>query len=71
MIAYRNVVLQVGGSFAGYMFTHVDKKKNEKADALSRFGSLREIPPQGVFLDILISHREDPERDRDQSTTHP
>ena len=42
MAAYRRLVDQVGGHFAGMELEHVDRRKNEAADALSRFGSRRD-----------------------------
>ena len=55
MAAYRRTVDQTGGSFAGYNLEHIDRRKNEAADELSRIGSLRQKVPAGVFLDHLYS----------------
>ena len=55
MAAYRRAVDQIGGNFAGYNLEHVDRRKNEAADELSRIVSLRQKVPTGVFLDHLHS----------------
>src|SRR3954465_3915793 len=53
MAAYRREVDVVAGHFKGYQVDHVDRRKNEAADALSRLGSqLKPVPPN-VFLDVL------------------
>ena len=39
MAAYRREVDIVAGHFKGYQVDHVDRRKNEAADALSRLGS--------------------------------
>ena len=39
MEAYRREVDIVAGHFKGYQVDHVDRRKNEAADALSRLGS--------------------------------
>ena len=39
MAAYRREVDTVAGYFKGYQMDHVDRWKNEAADALSRLGS--------------------------------
>ena len=39
--------------FKGYQVDHVDRRKNEAADALSRLGSQRKPVPPNVFLDVL------------------
>ena len=39
MAASRREVDIVGGNFKGYQVDHVDRRKNEAADALSRLGS--------------------------------
>ena len=53
MAAYIRGVDMVTGSFSGYQVDHVDRRKNEAADALSRLGSRREPVPRNVFLDEL------------------
>jgi ribonuclease HI len=53
MAACRRAVDQLAGHFIGYELEHVDRRKNEEADELSRIGSRREQPPPGVFLDQL------------------
>ena len=55
MAAYRRAVDQLGGFFAGFELIHVDRRKNEEADALSRLGSKRAEVPAGVFLDHIHS----------------
>ena len=39
MAAYRRAVEQIVGFFSGYQVEHIDRRKNEAADALSRLGS--------------------------------
>ena len=39
MAAYRREVDAIAGHFKGYQVEHVDRRKNEAADALSRLGS--------------------------------
>ena len=51
--AYRREVDAIAGHFKGYQVEHVDRRKNEAADALSRLGSQRKLVPPNVFLDIL------------------
>ena len=53
MAAYRREVDIVAGHFKGYQVDHVDRRKNEAADALSRLGSQRKPVPPNVFLDVL------------------
>ena len=53
MAAYRREVDRVAGSFSGYQVDHVDHRKDEAVDALSRLGSCREPVPPNVFLDQL------------------
>ena len=53
MAAYRHEVDIVAGHFKGYQVDHVDRRKNEVADALSRLGSQRKPVPPNVFLDML------------------
>ena len=53
MAAYRREVDIVAGHFKGYQVDHVDRQKNEAADALSRLGSQRKPVPPNVFLDVL------------------
>lgn len=53
MAAYRREVDVIAGHFKGYLVEHVDRRKNEVADALSRLGSQRKPVPPNVFLDIL------------------
>ena len=53
MAAYHREVDAIAGHFKGYQVEHVDRRKNEAADALSRLGSQRKPVPPNVFLDIL------------------
>src|SRR3954467_5776708 len=53
MAAYRREDDMVAGHFKGYQVDHVDRRKNEAADALSRLGSQRKPVPPNVFLDVL------------------
>ena len=53
MAAYRREVDAVAGHFTGYQVEHIDRRKNEVADALSRLGSQRKPVPPNVFLDVL------------------
>ena len=39
MAAYRREVDKVAGFFSGYQVDHIDRRKNEASDALSRLGS--------------------------------
>ena len=53
MAAYRREVDIVAGYFKGYQVEHIDRRKNEAADALSRLGSQRKPIPPNTILDIL------------------
>ena len=53
MAAYRRAIEQIARFFSGYQVEHIDRRKNEAADALSRLGSRREKVPPNVFLDEL------------------
>ena len=53
MAAYRREVDAVAGHFKGYQVEHIDRQKNEAADALSRLGSLHKPVPPNTFLDVL------------------
>ena len=53
MAAYRREVDAVAGYFKGYQVEHIDRQKNEAADALSRLGSQRKPVPPNTFLDVL------------------
>ena len=50
MVAYRRVIDNIAGHFKGYQVEHLDQRKNEAADALSRLGSQRNPVPPNVFL---------------------
>ena len=52
MAAYRREVDAIAGHFKGYQVEHVDRRKNEAADALSWLGSQRKPVPPNTFLDI-------------------
>ena len=41
------------GHFKGYQVEHIDRCKNEAADALSRLGSQRKPVPPNTFLGVL------------------
>ena len=53
MAAYRREVDIVASHFKGYQVDHIDRRKNEATDALSRLGSQRKPVPPNVFLDVL------------------
>ena len=53
MAAYRREVDIVAGHFKGYQVDHIDWRKNEAPDALSRLGSQHKPVPPNVFLDVL------------------
>ena len=53
MAAYRREVDAIAGHFQGYQAEHIDRRKNEAADALSRLGSQRKPVPPNTFLDVL------------------
>ena len=53
MTAYRREVDNIAGCFQGYQVDHVDRRKNEAADALSCLASQRKPVPPNVFLDLL------------------
>ena len=53
MAAYQREVDVIAGHFKGYQVEHIDRRKNEAADALSRLGSQRKPMPPNVFLDLL------------------
>ena len=55
MAAYRREVDMVAGYFKGYQVEHIDRRKNESADTLSRLGSQRKPVPPNTFLDILLN----------------
>ena len=53
MATYRREVDAIAGHFEGYQVEHIDRKKNEAVDALSRLGSQCKPVPPNTFLDIL------------------
>ena len=53
MAAYLREVDATARHFKGYQVEHVDRRKNEAADALSRLGSQHKPVLPNVFLDIL------------------
>ena len=53
MAAYHHEVDIVAGHFKGNQVEHIDCRKNEAADALSRLGSQRKPVPPNTFLDVL------------------
>jgi hypothetical protein len=54
MAAYRQEVRKLGKKFDGFKLHHIVQQDNKAADALTRFGSSREQPPPGVFMQDLI-----------------
>src|SRR6266496_2846732 len=52
MATYHREVDAIAGHFKGYQVEHVDRRKNEAADSLSRLGSQRKTVPPNVVLDI-------------------
>jgi len=52
-VAYRHEVDVIVGHFKGYQVEHIDRRKNEAADALSQLGSQRKPVPPNTFLDVL------------------
>ena len=55
MVAYWREVDVIAGHFKGYQVEHVDRRKNEAADTLSRLGSQRKPVLPNTFLDELHS----------------
>ena len=55
MAAYRREVDAIVGHFKGYQVEHIDRRKNEASDAISRLGSQRKLVPPNTFLDILLN----------------
>ena len=55
MAAYRREVDAIAGHLQGYQVEHIDRRKNEAADALSRLGSQRKPVPPNTFLDVLYN----------------
>ena len=53
MAAYRREVDAIAGHFQGFQVEHIDRRKNEAADALSRLGSQQKPVPHMIFLDVL------------------
>ena len=53
MAAYHREVDAIVGHFKGYQVEHIDPRKNEADDALSRLGSQRKPVPPNTFLDVL------------------
>ena len=43
----------MAGHFKGYQVDHIDRRKNEAVDNLSRLGSQRKPVPPNAFLDVL------------------
>src|SRR3954471_17567907 len=62
MEAYRREVDRQADLHGDYQVDHVDRRKNEAADVLSRLGSQRKPVPPNVFLDVqqsrLCSHQQ-------------
>ena len=55
MVAYRREVDAIARNFKGYQVEHIDRRKNEAADALSRLGYQRKPVPPNTFLDVLLN----------------
>uniref|UniRef100_R7W7V6 CUG-BP-and ETR-3-like factor 5 n=1 Tax=Aegilops tauschii TaxID=37682 RepID=R7W7V6_AEGTA len=55
MAAFRREVDAIAGHFKGYKVEHIDRRKNEAADTLSRLGSQRKPVPPNTFLDVLVN----------------
>ena len=55
MAAYRREVDAIAGHFKGYQVEHIDRRKNDAADNLSRLGSQRKPVPPNTFLDVLLN----------------
>src|SRR4051812_29918067 len=55
MAAYRREVDAIAGHFKGYQVEHIDRRKNEVNDNLSRLGSQRKVVPPNMFLDVLLN----------------
>ena len=55
MAAYRREVDAVAGHFKGYQVEHIDRRKNEAADDLSRLGSQRKSVPPNTFYMFCIT----------------
>ena len=53
MAAYHREINAIAGHFKGYQVEHIDRRKNEAADALSRLGSQGKSVPPNTFLDVL------------------
>ena len=53
MAAYHREVGVVAGHFKGYQVEHIDRRKNEADDALSRLGSQHKLVPPNTVLDVL------------------
>ena len=56
MVAYRRAVDNIAGHFKGYQVEHLDRRKNEAADALSRLGShrLKYVPRTAIKSQALV-----------------
>ena len=50
MEAYRREVDAIDGHLKGYQVEHIDHRKNEAADALSRLGSQHNPVPPNTFF---------------------
>ena len=53
LAAYRRLVDQIGGHFAGLEMEHIPRKKNDDADELAHLASKRSLAPPSVFLDTI------------------
>ena len=55
MAAYRREVDAIAGHFKGCQVEHIDRRKNEATDTLSRLGSQHKLVLPNTFLDILLN----------------
>jgi ribonuclease HI len=54
MAAYCAEVRKLEAKFDGLELRHIPQRDNEEADSLVRIGSIRDMPPDSVFLNELI-----------------
>ena len=69
--AYMQEVSWQAKFFTDYQVDHVDHRKNESADALSRHGyQLNPVPPN-VFLEVLLHLSVQPPTEQDMAVPDP
>src|SRR3954471_3503471 len=71
MAAYRREVDRQAGFLVDYQVDHVDRRKNEAEDALSRLGSQRKLVPPNVFPDVLTKSSVQPPVEQDIAEPDP